>query len=103
MTDIVRKTAEVAKALLNSGKSVEEIVEIVQKQSQSAQMQSRILDGFNAAAQEQGRYSGGTPTLGDEISDKLAFQVKKYGKSARKISNNQVSVIIYDVYGYRKV
>lgn len=75
------KTSEVAKRLLNSGKTVEEIVEIVQTQSKSAQIQLRILDGFNAAAQEQRRYPGGTPTLGDEISDKLASQIKRYART----------------------
>ncbi len=97
------RTNEVAARLLNSGKTVEEIVEIVQTQSKSAQMQLRILDGFNTAAQEQGRYPGGTPSLGDEISDKLAFQVRKYGDRAYKLSDKQVTVIISDVYEYRKV
>lgn len=94
------KTKEAAKKLLNSGKSVEEIVEIIMKQSQSAQMQLRILDGLNSAAQEQGRYAGGIPTLGDEISDKLASQVKKYGQSAYKLSDKQVTVIIREIHGY---
>lgn len=97
------KTKEVAKRLLNSGKSVEEIVETIQGQSQSAQMQLRILDGFNEVAQDQGRYPGGTPTLGDENLDKLASQVKRYGKSAYKLSDKQITIIIREVYGYRKV
>ena len=103
MTNKTQKTTEVAKSILNSGKSVEEIVEIIQKQSQSAQMQLRILDGFNAVAQEQGRYAGGSPTLGDVISDKLSFNVNKYGKAAYKLSDKQIVVIIRDVYGYRKI
>ncbi len=98
------KTTQVAKQILNSGKSVEEIVELIQAQSkESASIQLQILDGFNMAAQEQGRYAGGIPTLGDEISDKLAFNVKKYGKSAYKLSDRQVAVIIREIHGYRKV
>ncbi|KKL27765.1 hypothetical protein LCGC14_2381900 [marine sediment metagenome] len=98
-----QKAKQVAKKILNSGKSIEEIVEIAQSQSQTASIQQQILDGFNAAAQEQGRYAGGNPTLGDEILDKLAFNVKKYGKSAYKLSDKQVAVIIRDIHGYRKV
>ncbi len=98
-----QKAKEVAKQILNSGKSIEEIVEIVQAQSRSTSIQQQILDGFNAAAQDQGRYAGGSPTLGDEVIDKLAFNVKKYGKTAYKLSNKQVAVIIHDVYGYRKI
>lgn len=96
------KAKEVAKKLLNSGKLIEEIVGIIQRQSQSAQMQLRILDALNEVAQDQGRYPGGTPTLGDKILDKLAFQVKKYG-SACTLSAKQVEVIIREVYEYRKV
>ena len=98
-----QKTKEVAKRLLNSGKSVEEIVEIVQAQSHSANIQRQILDGFNLAAQDQGRYAGGVSSLGDTILDNLALNVNKYGKSAYKLSDKQVAVIIRDVYGYRKV
>ena len=98
-----QKTKEVAKRLLNSGKSVEEIVEIVQAQSHSANIQRQILDGFNLAAQDQGRYAGGTPTLGDEILDSLALNVNKYGSRAYNLSDKQVAVIIRDIHGYRKV
>ncbi len=97
-----QKAKEVAKQIINSGKSVEEIVEIVQAQSRSASIQQQILDSFNLAAQEQGRYAGGSPTLGDQILDSLALNVNKYGKSAYKLSDKQVTVIIRDVYGYRK-
>ncbi len=98
------KATQVAKQILNSGKSVEEIVELIQAQSkESASIQLQILDGFNLAAQEQGQYAGGIPTLADEISDKLARNVKKYSKSAYKLSDRQVSVIIREIHGYRKV
>ncbi len=101
--DNKQRTKAVAKQILNSRKSVEEIVEIIQARSKnSASIQLQILDGFNAAAQDQGRYPGGTPSLGDEIGDKLAFNIKKYGKSAYKLSDKQVAVIIREVYGYRQ-
>lgn len=97
------KTKQVAKQILNSGKSVTEIVEIVQSQSKSsANIQLQILDGFNAAAQGQGRYAGGVPTLGDQILDTQYSKVQKYGKDTYKLSDKQVTVIINDVYGYRK-
>lgn len=92
---------QVAKQILNSGKSPQEIVEIIQSQSQTAGIQLQILDGFNDAAQDQGRYPGGTPTLGDQILDTQYTRVKKYGKSAYKLSDNQVSVVVNDVYSYR--
>ncbi len=92
---------KVARNLLNSGKTIEEIVKIVQTQSNSAQMQLRILDGFVFAAHAQGRYPGGTVTLGDEISDKLAFQVRNYGNQAHRLSSKQVAIIIREVYEYR--
>lgn len=93
---------KVAKSILNSGKLVAEIVEIVQSQSKTGVSQLQILDGFNEAAQSQGRYAGGEPTLGDSILDSLAANVGKYGKSAYKLSDKQVTVIINDVCGYRK-
>jgi hypothetical protein len=97
------QTKQIAKQILNSEKSVQEIVELIQSQSSTANIQLQILDGFNAAAQDQGRYAGGTPTLGDEILDAQYNKVKKYGKSAYKLSDKQVTVIINDVYGYRKI
>lgn len=97
-----QRAKEVASQILNSGKSVKEIIEIIQAQSRSASIQQQILDGFNEVAQDQGRYAGGTPTLGDQILDSLALNVNKYGPRAYKLSDKQVAVIIRDVYGYRK-
>jgi len=103
LQQLARKAKEIASRILNSGKSVEEIVEIIQAQSRSASIQQQILDGFNLAAQDQGRYAGGTPTLGDHILDSLALSVNKYGARAYKLSDKQVAVIIKDIHGYRKI
>ncbi len=97
------KAKRVAKQILNSGRSPQEIVTLIQNQSQSASIQLQILDGFNAAAQDQGRYPGGTPTLGDQILDIQYAKVKKYGKAAYKLSDKQVAVVVNDVYGYREI
>ncbi len=97
------KAKSAAKGILNSNFTVDEIVQTIQASSISASIQLQILDAFNMAAQEQGRYAGGTPTLGDEIGDKLARNVKKYGKSAYKLSDRQVAVIIREIHGYQKV
>lgn len=97
------KTKQIAKQILNSGKSPQEIIEIIQNQSQSANIQLQILDGFNAAAEDQGRYPGGTPTLGDQILDIQYTKVKKYGKAAYKLSDKQVAVVVNDLYGYREI
>lgn len=97
------KTKQIAKQILNSGKSPQEIIEIIKNQSPTAKIQLQILDGFNAAAQDQGRYPGGTPTLGDQILDIQYAKVEKYGKAAYKLSDKQMAVVVNDVYGYREI
>lgn len=97
------KVKKLAKNILNSEKSAQEIVELIQDQSPTANIQLQILDGFNAVSQDQDRYAGGTPTLGDQILDTQYTKVKKYGKSAYKLSDKQVAVVINDIYGYREI
>lgn len=93
---------EVAERLLDSGKSVEEIIAIIQAQSVTANRQRMILDAFNKVAAKRGRYQGGTPSLGDIILDEQINKIRRYGDRTYKLSDKQVAVIIREVYEWRK-
>lgn len=97
------KAQAAAEKLLDSGKSVEEIVGIIQAGVKSAENQVAVLDTFNAVAAKRGRYQGGTPSLGDTILDQQVNKIRQYGDKAYKLSDKQVAVIIREIYQWRKV
>ena len=97
------KAQAAAENLLDSGKSVSEVVVIVQANVKSAAHQLAVLDTFNKVAATRGRYQGGAPSLGDIILDEQVDKIRKYGDSTYKLSDKQVAVIIREVYQWRKV